>query len=74
MMTTFYIIVSVATYIFDTYPEHKIWQTWKELERLSAAQKSFYKIEVFAFYAATANIIVCAIIFLLKCIGVLEWW
>ena len=81
METTLYIIVSVVVFAFDIWPwyfhnkediskqRNDIWQY---------VPKWYRKLDSWTdkilFFGGIVNLIVCALLLLLKCFGVLSWW
>ncbi len=74
MPTTIYIIFSLLHYVFDDYPMHMHQKEQPEYQRMNISGKGFQKIDTIMFYITTANLVVCFVLLVLKCMGVIEWW
>lgn len=74
MLTTLYIVISLLNYVFDTYPMYKLIKEAPEYRRMNTGGKGFRKFDVIMFYVATANLAVCFVLLMLKCVGIVEWW
>ena len=81
MASSAYILVSFILYLFEIYPSYKHSKEQPEHERFFTEQmwgkkapRGFKKIEKALFYIATANLVVCCLLLVLKCIGYIEWW
>lgn len=71
MLSTLYALVSLICYALDDYPSHKYCNDERYQQYGS---KRFWKFDRCMFYVATANAVVCVLLILLKCVGIIEWW
>ena len=69
-----YMVISLLHYIFNDYPMHKLLKEQPEYQRMNMSSKGLLKCDTVMFYVATANLAVCFVLLVLKCIGLIEWW
>ena len=73
-----YIFVSFIIYLFDVYPNYMHYKEQPEYTRFFMEQiwgkKALRRFHKAGFYVATANLIVCCLLLVLKCVGYVEWW
>lgn len=78
MITSIYIVIAFVHYWLDEYPMHKHFAEQPEYAKNNPAMitpgKRFRSLERITFYIATANIVACCVMLLLKVFGILEWW
>ena len=71
MITTLYIVFSLLHYFLDDYPSYK---HFKDNAYLYGENAGFSKFGKIIFYILTANVVICFVLIVFKCIGILEWW
>ena len=71
MITTLYIVFSLLHYFLDDYPPYK---HFKDSAYLYGENTGFSKLDKIIFYILTANVVICFILIVFKCVGILEWW
>lgn len=71
MITTLYIVFSLLHYFLDDYPSYK---HFKDSAYLYGENTGFSKFDKIIFYILTVNVVICFILIVFKCIGILEWW
>lgn len=70
MVTTVFMILMIAAYLFDCYPSHKLGMPRFQFTGF----KAMSVLSKVAFVVETALFAVACILLLLKCFGVIRWW
>lgn len=73
MLSTIYIILSIVSFAFDTYPMYRHSKEQPEYQRMQIP-KGMRKLDSIMYHVSKINLFVCAGLFVLKCIGIIEWW
>lgn len=53
---------------------YKLIKEAPEYRHMNTGGKGFREFDAIMFYVATANLAVCFVLLMLKCVGIVEWW